>query len=124
MQNIMRSCGRIHQQELWRNTFFMEQDINIIRAFCEEKLIIENMMIYFQWPQYRKIQILSGKILSGRMLMPYGISDFAWMQYEGYVKQHQCEMMNYLKEEDQMPFISLWQKKIILQKMGLEAAID
>ena len=64
------------------------------------------------------------EILAGRMLMPYGVSDFAWMQYEGYVKQNQCEMMNYLKEEDQMPFINLMAEKNYFSKEGIEAAID
>ena len=64
------------------------------------------------------------EILAGRMLIPYGVSDFAWMQYEGYVKQNQCEMMNYLKEEDQMPFINLMAEKNYFSKEGIEAAID
>ena len=64
------------------------------------------------------------EILAGRMLMPYGVSDFAWMQYEGYIKQNQCEMMNYLKEEDQMPFINLMAEKNYFSKEGIEAAID
>ena len=64
------------------------------------------------------------EILAGRMLMPYGVSGFAWMQYEGYVKQNQCEMMNYLKEEDQMPFINLMAEKNYFSKEGIEAAID
>ena len=46
------------------------------------------------------------------------------MQYEGYVKQNQCEMMNYLKEEDQMPFINLMAEKNYFSKEGIEAAID
>lgn len=64
------------------------------------------------------------KILSGRMLMPYGMSDFAWMQYEGYIKQHQCEMMNYLTEENQMPFVQFMAEKNYFTKDGIEAAID
>lgn len=64
------------------------------------------------------------EILAGRMLMPYGVSDFAWMQYVGYIKQNQCEMMNYLKEEDQMPFINLMAEKNYFSKEGIEAAID
>ena len=64
------------------------------------------------------------KILSGRMLMPYGVSDFAGMQYEGYIKQHQCEMMNYLMEEDQMPFVQFMAEKNYFSKEGIEAAID
>ena len=64
------------------------------------------------------------EILTGRMLMPYGVSDFAWMQYEGYVKQHQCEMMEYLKEEDQMPFLNLMAQKDYFSKEGIEEAIE
>lgn len=64
------------------------------------------------------------EILSGRMLMPHGVSDFAWMQYEGYAKQHQCEMMEYLKEEDQMPFVTLMAQKNYFSKEGIETAID
>lgn len=64
------------------------------------------------------------EILAGRMLMPYGVSDFAWMQYEGYVKQHQCEMMDYLKEEDQMSFLSLMAQKDYFSREGLDRAID
>lgn len=42
----------------------------------------------------------------------------------GYIKQNQCEMMNYLKEEDQMPFINLMAEKNYFSKEGIEAAID
>lgn len=64
------------------------------------------------------------EILVGRMLMPYGVSDYAWMQYEGYLKQHQCEMMEYLTQEDQMPFMKLLAEKNYFTKEGIEAAID
>ena len=64
------------------------------------------------------------EILTGRMLMPYSVSDFAWMQYEGYAKKHQCEMMEYLKEEDQMPFLNLMAEKDYFSKEGIEAAIE
>lgn len=64
------------------------------------------------------------EILAGRMLMPYGVSDYAWMQYEGYLKQNQDQMMEYLKEEDQMPFLKLMAKKDYFNREGIESAID
>lgn len=64
------------------------------------------------------------EILAGRMLMPYGVSDYSWLQYEGYLKQHQTEMMENLEENDQMPFLEMLSRKNFFTREGIEAAID
>ena len=64
------------------------------------------------------------EILAGRMLMPYGVSDFAWMQYEGYVKAEPMWDDELFKRRRSDAIINLMAEKNYFSKEGIEAAID
>ncbi len=64
------------------------------------------------------------KILTGRMLKPLGMSEYSWMQYEGYIKKYQREMIKYLKPEDRMAFLHLCGENNFFSREGIEAAIS
>lgn len=63
------------------------------------------------------------KILVGRMLYPVNMTDYAWMQYEGYVKEHQEKMMDYVSAEERIPFLHLCAQRNFFTREGIEAAI-
>ena len=57
-----------------------------LKFFCEERSTIVNMMIFFQWQQFREDLDIVWEILAGRMLMPYGVSDFCMDAIRGLCK--------------------------------------
>lgn len=63
------------------------------------------------------------KILTARMLYPMNMTEYAWMQYEGYVKEHQAEMMEYLGERERMPFLQLCSKENFFTEAGIRSSI-
>ena len=99
----------------------MEADIRYIEIGQEAHLI---------FPEYYEeaVENTPARIIEnhfhGRMLKPLGMSEYSWMQYEGYIKKYQREMMKYLKPEDRMAFLHLCGENNFFSREGIEAAIS
>ncbi len=91
-QSIMRGCGEYTSKNL--ETHFHGTGYQYRQSFCEERSTTVNMMIFSSGSSSGRSGYCMGDI-SWAYVNAIRVSDFAWMQYEGYVKQTQCEMMNY-----------------------------